>query len=120
MRIPHPAKRMRRVISTLLLLYFVWDFGVDWFPRAHIVPDSGRGFVLLAGGSQTPPADSDPDCGFPDHQSALTHHHHFPGVIAAEAWFMPVAIAGVAEHTVFLRTGHAPVSFEGIRGPPAV
>jgi hypothetical protein len=121
LQFPNRSRFFRQYIATLLLLFFAWDMVLDSVPPAHAIRDSSRGSVVsISSGGADNPSDDHPDCGLPDHGCALTHHHHFPGVLSSAGFTILVAALHLATSDEVPATGHSSSSNLLIRAPPCI
>ena len=109
-----PLPLLWRRCAALLLFAFAWDIGFELLAPLHFHRDDSPASVII----EASEADPHPDCGLPDHGCALSHHHHFPALLAA---VQSIVLPAVTEHLVvplpvagFHRTSAARL----IRGPP--
>jgi len=105
-----------RRVAVLLLVIFVWDLGFELLAPLQFDHEHSSAPVWVASAPETEPH---PDCGFPDHPCALSHHHHYPALISAEhAIILPVVnedFAGALPVTALHRASATRL----IRGPPS-
>jgi hypothetical protein len=121
LQVPNGSKFFRQYIATFLLLFFAWDFVLDSVPPIHAIRDfSACSAVSISSGGAGNPADDHPDCGLPDHGCALTHHHHFPGVLSSSSLTIFVAALHLVTSDNVLARGHSPASDLPIRAPPCL
>ena len=110
-----PVALLWRQCALALLFVFVWDLGFELLAPLHLDTEAQLTPVQIAG---TDESETHPDCGLPDHQCALSHHHHFPALIsAAHSVILTVAtklLAGTLPVTAHYRASAARL----IRGPP--
>jgi hypothetical protein len=103
-----------RRCAALLLFTFVWDIGFELLAPLHFHQDDTSASVII----EAAETDPHPDCGLPDHGCALSHHHHFPALLAAiQSMVLPV----VTEHLVVplpVAGFHRTSATRLIRGPP--
>jgi len=119
-RIPHRSKLIRRYTTTLLLLFFVWDLHLDSTPHVHTVPDCPAiAGVCIAGGGQEHSDTSHPDCGMPDHDCALAHHHHFPALLGHTSFAVLESVLRVRQQDKVTSAERVPLSGHPIRAPPS-
>ncbi len=101
--------------AALLLFAFVWDIGFELLAPLYLGHEHSSAPVSVS----TPVTDPHPDCGLPDHGCALSHHHHFPALLASvQSIILPVAteqLAAILPATVHHRAGATSL----IRGPPS-
>ncbi len=111
-----PLPLLWRRSAILLLFVFVWDLGFELLAPLHFDHETSSARVSVANAPETDPH---PDCGLPDHQCALSHHHHFPALISAEH---SIILSVATEHlpgTLPVTTRHRASATRLIRGPPA-
>jgi hypothetical protein len=105
-----------RRCATLLLFVFVWDIGFELFAPLHFDHEDSSASVSI----ETTESERHPDCGLPDHGCAISHHHHFPALLAsAQSIILPT----VAEHpagTLPVAALHRTSTTRLIRGPPSL
>jgi hypothetical protein len=108
-----PLPLLWRRCALLLLFVFVWDIGFELLASLHFDHEPASALV-----SANLPETAHPDCGLPDHECALSHHHHFPALVGTEhAITLAVAtrqLAGTLPVSAYHRTSTARL----IRGPP--
>ncbi|MGH9784040.1 MAG: hypothetical protein ACRD88_07625 [Terriglobia bacterium] len=105
-----------RQCALVLLFVFVWDIGFELLAPLHLDAEAQLAPVQIAGAAETEPH---PDCGLPDHQCAVSHHHHFPALISAtQSIILPVATEPLAG-TLPVAAYHRPSAASLIRGPPS-
>jgi hypothetical protein len=75
-----PLPALWRRSAFVLLFIFVWDIGFELLAPLHFDPETSLPSVSVIDPAET---EYHPDCGFPDHECALSHHHHFPALVSA-------------------------------------
>ena len=101
-----------------MLLVFVWDICFDLVAPLHVEPGvsvSGVGITDTSGRD----TESHPDCGLPDHDCALSHHHHFPALVSATQFVIFAVASNGPEGAAQGKAVHIPHANRHIRAPPA-
>ena len=109
-----PLPLLWRRCAALLLFAFVWDIGFELLAPLHFHQEDSSASVIV----EAPEADPHPDCGLPDHGCALSHHHHFPALLAAAH---AIILSSMTEHpagTLPVSAHHRSATTRLIRGPP--
>jgi hypothetical protein len=103
-----------RRCAALLLFAFVWDIGFELLAPLHFHDEDSSAAVAV----EAPDTDPHPDCGLPDHGCALSHHHHFPALLAAAHAIMLSSATGHLAATLPVSAHHRTATTRLIRGPP--
>jgi hypothetical protein len=99
----------------VLLFVFVWDIGFELLAPLHLDAETQLAPVQIAGTDETEPH---PDCGLPDHQCALSHHHHFPAIVSATPFIISPVSGHRSEGAAQVQASHIPQAYRQIRAPP--
>ena len=109
-----PLPLLWRRCAALLLFSFVWDIGFELLAPLHFHSDDSSASVTL----EAPETDRHPDCGLPDHGCALSHHHHFPALLAAAHAIILSSVTGQPAGMLPVSAYHRTATARPIRGPP--
>ena len=110
-----PVALLWRQCALALLFVFVWDLGFELLAPLHLDTETQLAPVQIAGAAETEPH---PDCGLPDHQCALSHHHHFPALISATPLIIPPVAGHGSDGAAQVQASHVPQAYRQIRAPP--
>jgi len=113
------SKGLQRTVAGLLLLLFVWDAAFHLSAQSYPVPDARGAGVLWFGAGDSGSHEGHPNCGFPDHGCALSHHHHFPAFLTTAHFALPYAVFHRDERALLLAALQSPQAARQIRAPPS-
>jgi len=109
-----PLPLLWRRCATLLLFVFVWDIGFELLASLHFDHETSSASVS----ANLPESERHPDCGLPDHECALSHHHHFPALLAAVHAINLSSVTGHPAGTLPVSAHYRAATARLIRGPP--
>jgi hypothetical protein len=113
-RKPLPALWRRSALA--LLFIFVWDIGFELLAPLHFDQETSSASVSV----EPSEMEHHPDCGFPDHECALSHHHHFPALVSAAHWIILSVATEPLPATPPITARHRDAATGLIRGPPPI
>ena len=114
-----PSRHPRQPLALLIVGLILWDLCFHFLSPLIAPPPPADSLVRIAARHPEGNSDSHPDCGFPDHGSLFTHHHHFPGLGSTAHFTAVPTTAKTIERSPLATAVPVLLTKRSIRAPPS-